>query len=49
MKEAVQRKKVASKKICKTRSEENKAKYRYIKNPTKKVVTYSMRKKLKKS
>ena len=44
MKEATQYKKVAYKKMSKNRSEENKAKYRNIKNRTKKVVANSMRK-----
>ena len=42
VKEAIQQKKVAYKKMCKNRSEENKAKYKYIKNQTKKVVANSM-------
>ena len=42
MKEAVQQKKVAYKKIGKNRSDENKAKYKNIKNRTKKVVANSM-------
>ena len=41
MKEAIQQKKVAHKKMCKNRSEENKAKYKNIKNRTKKVVANS--------
>ena len=44
VKKAMQQKKVAYKKMCKTRSEGNKAKYKWIKNPTKKVVANSMRK-----
>ena len=44
MREAIQQKKVAYKKMCKNRSEENKAKYKNIKNRTKKVVANSMRK-----
>ena len=41
MKEATQQKKMAFKKMCKNRSEENKAKYENIKNRTKKVVANS--------
>ena len=48
MKEAIHQKKVAYKKMCKNRSEENKAKYKYIINRTKKVVANSMRKEVKK-
>ena len=48
MKEALQQKKVAYKKMCKNRSEENKAKYKNIKNRTKKVVANSMRKEVEK-
>ena len=44
MKEAIQQKKAAYKKMCKNRSEENKAEYKNIKNQTKKVVANSMRK-----
>ena len=36
------------KKMCKNLSEENKAKYKYIKNRTKKVVAISMRKEAEK-
>ena len=48
MKEAKQQKKVAHKKISKNRLEENKTKYKYIKNRTKKVVANSMRKEMEK-
>ena len=48
VKEAIQQKKVAYKKMCKNRSEENKAEYKYIKNRTKKVVANSMRKEAEK-
>ena len=48
MKEAMQQKKMAFKKMCKNRSEENKAKYENIKNRTKKVVANSMRKEAEK-
>ena len=48
MKEAIQQKKVADKKMCKNRLEENKAKYKNIKNRTKKVVADSMRKEAEK-
>ena len=44
MKQAIQQKKVAYKKMCKNRSEKNKAKYKTIKNRTKKVVANAMRK-----
>ena len=47
VKEAIQHKKVAYKKMCKNRSEENKAKYN-IKNQTKKAVANSMRKEAEK-
>ena len=42
-------KKVAYKTMCKNQSEENKARYRKIKNQIKKVIANSMRKKLEKS
>ena len=48
MKEAKQQKKVAYKKLCKIRSEENKAKYKNTKRRTKKVVAKSMRKEAEK-
>ena len=48
VRKAIQQKKVAYKKMCKNRSEENKAKYKNIKNRTKKVVANSMRKEAKK-
>ena len=48
MKEEIQQKKVAYKKMCKNQSEENKAKYKNIKNRTKKVVANSMRKEAEK-
>ena len=48
MKEAIQQKKVACNKMCKNRSEENKAKYMNIKNRTKKVIADSMRKEAEK-
>ena len=48
MKEVIQQKKVAYKKMCKNRSEENKAKYKNIKNRTKKVVANSMRNEVEK-
>ena len=48
VKEAIQQKKVAYVKMCKNRSEENKAGYRNIKNKTKTVVTNSMRKETEK-
>ena len=44
VREAIQQKKVAYKKMCKSRSQENKARYKNIKNRTKKVVANSMRK-----
>ena len=44
MKEPIQPKKAAYKKICKNQSDENKARYKNIKNRTKKVVANSMRK-----
>ena len=47
VKEAIQLKKVAYK-MCKNRSEENKAKYMNIKNRTKNVVSNSMRKEAEK-
>ena len=47
VKEAIQQKKVADKKMHKNRLEENKARYN-IKNRTKKVVANSRRKKAKK-
>ena len=46
MKEAIHQKKVAYKKICENRSENDMAGYKNIKNRTKKVVTNSMRKEL---
>ena len=48
VKEAIQQKKVAYKKMCKNRSEENKSKYKNIKNRTEKVVANSMRKETQK-
>ena len=48
MKEAIQQKKVAYNKMCKNQSEENKAKYKNIKNRTKKVVANAMRKEAEK-
>ena len=48
MKEAIQQKKVANKKMSKNRLEENKARYKNIENRTKKVVANSMRKKAEK-
>ena len=48
VKEAIQQKKAACKKMCKNRSEENKAKYKTIRNRTKKVVADSMRKEAEK-
>ena len=48
MKETIQQKKVAYKKICKSRLEENKVKYKNIKNSTKKMVANSMRKEAEK-
>ena len=47
VKEAIQQKKMAYEKMCKNRFEENKARYKNIKNQTKKVVANSMRKELK--
>ena len=41
MKEAIHQKKVAYKKLCKNRWEENKARYKNIKNQTKKVIANS--------
>ena len=38
MKEAIQQKKVAYKKMCKNRFEENKVKHKYFKNRAKKMV-----------
>ena len=49
VKEAMQQKKVANKKMCKNRSEKNKARYRNIKNRTKKMAANSMRKEAEKS
>ena len=43
MKEAIQQKKVSYKKMCENRLEKNKARYKNIKNRTKKVVANSMR------
>ena len=48
VKEAVQQKKVAYEMRCKNRSVENKAKYKNIKNRTKKVVANSMKKEAEK-
>ena len=48
VKEAIQQKKVAYKKMCKNRSEESKVKYKNIKNRTKKVIAGSMRKEAEK-
>ena len=48
VREAIQQNKVAYKKMSKNRSEENKAKYKNIKNQTKKVVVNSMRKEAEK-
>ena len=48
VKEAIQQKKVAYKKMCKNRSRKNKAKCKNIKNQTTKVVANSMRKEAKK-
>ena len=48
MKETIQQKKVACKKMCINRSEENKARYKNIKNRTKKMVVNSMRKQAEK-
>ena len=44
VKKAIQQKKVAYKQMCENRSEENKAKYKNIKNRTKKMVANSIRK-----
>ena len=44
MKGVIRQKKMRYKKMCKNRSEENKARYKNIKNRTKKVVANSMRK-----
>ena len=44
----MQQKKVAYKKMCENRSVENRAKYKNIKNRTKKVVANSMRKEAEK-
>ena len=44
MKKAIQQKKVAYKIMWENRWEENKARYKYIKNRKKKVVANSMRK-----
>ena len=46
--EAMQQRKVAYRKMCKNRSEENKARYKNIKNRIKKVVANSMRKEAEK-
>ena len=48
VKKATQRKKGADKKMCQNWSEENKARYKNIKNPTKKVVANSTKKEAKK-
>ena len=48
MKKAIQQKKVAYKKMCKNRSEENKARYKNINAQTKKVIANSMRKEAEK-
>ena len=48
MKKAIQQKKVAYKKMCENQSKENKARYKNIKNQTKKVIANSMRKEAKK-
>ena len=48
MKKTIQQKKLPNKKMCKNRSEENKAKYKNINNRTKKVVAHSMRKEAEK-
>ena len=48
VKEPIQQKKVAYKKMCKNRSKENKANYKYIKNRTKKAVANCTRKEAKK-
>ena len=47
-KEAIQQKKVAYKKMCENRSEENNARYKNIKNREKKVVANSMKKEAEK-
>ena len=44
VKEAIQQKKVIYKKMCENRSEENKTRYKNIKNQTEKVVANSTRK-----
>ena len=44
VKEAILQKKVAYTKMCESRLDENKARYKNIKNRAKKVVPYSMRK-----
>ena len=49
MKEAIEQKKNSYKKMFENRSEENKARYKNIKNRANKVVANSMRKKLRKS
>ena len=46
--EAIQQKKVANKKMCANQSEENKARYKHVKNQAKKVMVNSMRKHAKK-
>ena len=48
VKKAIQQKKRAYKKMCKNRSEKNKARYKNIKNGTKKEVANSMRKEAEK-
>ena len=48
MKEAIQQKKVAYKKMCENQSEENKARYKNIKNRTKKAIADSKRKEAEK-
>ena len=48
VKKAIQQKKVAYKKMCENRSEDNKARYKNIRNRTKKVDANSMRKEAKK-
>ena len=48
VKKAIQQKKAAYRKIYKNRSEENKAKYKNIKNRTNKVVANSMRREAEK-
>ena len=48
VKEVIQHKKAAYKKMRKNRSEENKARYKNIKNQTKKVVANYMKKEVEK-